>query len=83
MGVGKYSPTVNYAYCRDQHWFERLESEEDWHDDEGYDSYGYHRDTRLDRAGYPERAYLISQELYESVLDDWVFDGIRPVEKQI
>lgn len=87
MGAGKYSPTVTAAYMKDQEWHRKLQSEEDWHDDEGYDSYGYHKETELDRAGFSEWDYLGSGEwigeeychpLLEDVYSEWGFDGVRP-----
>ena len=87
MGAGKYSPTVTRAYMQDQEWHRKLQTETDWHDDEGYDSYGYHRDTELDRAGYSELDYLssgrwddedFSYPLYDNVYSEWRFDGVRP-----
>ena len=91
MGVGKYSPTVSAAYARDQKWHNKLCQPLEWHDDEGYDSYGYHMETDKDRAGYTENEYLGGGEwidgmeyrnsLYENVMDDWTYDGVRPVRK--
>ena len=91
MGVGKYSPTVTVAYLRDQEWHSRLQTEMDWYDDEGYDNYGYHRDTKLDRAGHTENDYLscgewIEEEycypLYDNILNQWAYDGTRPVKRK-
>ncbi len=88
MGVGKYSPTVCAAYGADQEWHRKLRTEETCCDDEGYDSYGYHELTGFDRAGNTEWDYLSTFEtngndfcysLYEWVLGDWTFDGVRPV----
>jgi hypothetical protein len=50
MGVGKYSPTVSAAYGADQEWHRKLRPEDDWYDDEGYDSYGYHKESEKDPA---------------------------------
>jgi len=60
MGVGKYSPTVHHWYSKDQTWHDRHKDNpaEDWYDRDGYDQYGYHKDTDLDRAGYSELDYL-------------------------
>lgn len=91
MGVGKYSPTVTVAYLRDQEWHSRLQTEMDWHDDEGYDSYGYHKETKQDRAGYTEGDYIGDCEyvgdncyarLYDTVDSEWTFDGTRPVKRK-
>ena len=88
MSVGKYSPTVSASYGADQEWHRKLQTEEDWHDDEGYDKYGYHKDTELDRAGYSEDDYMsgytsyknhIHHYLVEDVGYEWTFDGTRPV----
>jgi hypothetical protein len=90
MGVGKYSPTVSAAYARDQEWHRKLQTAEDWHDDEGYDSYGYHRDTELDRAGFSEWDYMSTFEtdgnefyhsLYDHIINEWTFDGVRPIKR--
>jgi hypothetical protein len=91
MGVGKYSPTVTAAYQTQSDWHRKLQTEDSWYDDEGYDSYGYHKDTELDRAGYTEWDYLADckcignhtiAELLESVYEEWTFDGVRPVERK-
>ena len=91
MGVGKYSPTVTSAYMVDQEWHRKLQTETDWYDDEGYDSYGYHKDTEQDRAGYTEWDYLddceyVNDNCYTRLLDavysDWGFDGTRPVKRK-
>lgn len=58
MGVGKYSPTVNYWYRKDQKWHDKHCAIDEWIDRDGYDSYGYHHETKLDRAGYSEYDYL-------------------------
>lgn len=85
MSVGKYSPTVSAAYAKDQKWHDKLQTEETWYDDEGYDSYGYHGKTEKDRAGYTEWDYLGTYDedncywLYDNILTDWTFDGVRPV----
>lgn len=85
MSVGKYSPTVSSWYRRDQEWHRKHCAENEWYDRDGYDSYGYHRDTDKDRAGYTEWDYLgdgrwinlntdyerFAYELYEDVASDW------------
>ena len=91
MSIGKYSPTVSAAYARDQKWHDKLCGPLEWYDDEGYDSYGYHKDTDKDRAGYTENEYLGGGEwiddeyrhpLYENVMDEWTYDGVRPVRRK-
>jgi hypothetical protein len=85
MGVGKYSPTVSNWYRRDQKWHEKHCAENEWYDRDGYDSYGYHRDTEQDRAGYTEWDYLgdgkwadeglateeYVYDLYDYVMGEW------------
>lgn len=85
MGVGKYSPTVSSWYRRDQKWHARHCAEDQWIDRDGYDSYGYHHETQLDRAGYTEWDYLgdgkwidegtdqeeYVYELYAYVISEW------------
>ena len=94
MGAGKYSPTVSKAYARDQKWHDNLCQPLEWNDDEGYDSYGYHKDTDKDRAGYTENDYLSAQQwdwetdapsnhLLETVYDEWTYDGVRPVKRRV
>lgn len=70
MSIGKYSPTVSMWYARDQEWFEKNGGhctvynaageviDYTLYDKDGYDSYGYHKDTELDRAGNYENDYL-------------------------
>jgi hypothetical protein len=92
MGVGKYSPTVTAAYAADQDWHDKLCDDGEWIDRDGYDSYGYHRDSGKDRAGYTELDYMASGQwdddlsdfvypLDDDVSRDWTFDGIRPVRR--
>lgn len=86
MGIGKYSPTVSRWYSMDQGWFEKHSDKDAWIDHDGYDQYGYHDVTGLDRAGYKEEDYydgewvVIDSEtgkeewiytLYPQVYDDW------------
>jgi hypothetical protein len=87
---GKYSPTVNAAYRRDQFWWDKYaaNSNESYptYDPEGYDSYGYNKDD-CDRAGNFEHDYYLDDEhggnsKYEYALDVWGFDGIKPIVKQ-
>jgi hypothetical protein len=91
MGVGKYSPTVSAAYGADQEWHRKLLVNDEQYDDEGYDRYGYNWPEEKDRAGNTEWDYLSTFEtngndfcysLYEWVLGDWTFDGVRPVERK-
>ena len=85
MGVGKYSPTVSTWYRRDRTWHERHCEPGRWIDRDGYDSYGYHHETELDRAGYSEWDYLgdgkwvrygddeeeFVYQLYEMIACEW------------
>lgn len=86
MGCGKYSPTVSASYANDQEWWEKHKANpEDLYDRDGYDWYGYHHETELDRAGYTEWDYLDSGRweddhlptryywypLYERVAGEW------------
>lgn len=83
MGVGKYSPTVSKAYQNDQKWWEKnggdvaKEGKESWHDNDGYDSYGYNKND-VDRAGNTESDYLTNYDvdyeqytLAESTYEQW------------
>lgn len=77
---GKYSPTVNTAYARDQEWHDRLRGDEPVYDVDGYDSYGYDRNDR-DRAGVHEFDYpAMDSEDFCCMCGDWDFDGVRPVK---
>ena len=85
MGVGKYSPTVNTWYLKDQTWHDRHCEPNSFVDRDGYDMYGYHHETELDRAGYSEWDYLgdgkwvcagteweeYVYDLYTDVAHDW------------
>lgn len=85
---GKYSPTVSHAYMQDQEWWRRYSREaEQWtqYDPEGYDSYGYDKDG-VDRQGHHESAYYADDDewgnrAFERALDEWAFDGTKPVRK--
>ena len=89
MARGKYSPTVNNAYFRDQNWFKKY-SQGQAYDPEGYDSYGYDINDQ-DRAGNNEFDYLPNNapwdtdmdfnHLYDDALDQWTFDGVKPVKR--
>jgi hypothetical protein len=88
MARGKYSPTVNHAYWKDQEWWHKYSREAEeftLYDPEGYDSYGYN-EAGLDRAGNSEFAYYGNDNdsgenyLYDSVADAWGFDGEKPVK---
>ena len=81
MGVGKYSPTVVAAYAADQDWHKKLCPEDDWYDDEGYDSYGYHKDTEKDRADGTWWDYVTDNNMYEKAMHAWGFNGVRPYPK--
>ena len=60
---GKYSPTVNEAYMKDQEWWNKYAyanvtgDEFVQYDPEGYDRYGYNKDD-VDRAGNNEFDYI-------------------------
>jgi hypothetical protein len=80
MSCGKYSPTVSRWYMIDQDWHDKHCEPGEWIDRDGYDSYGYHHETELDRAGYTELDYLQSGQLiddeysyplYEDVFFEW------------
>jgi hypothetical protein len=88
---GKYSPTVNAAYRKDQEWFtkfaatKQVTNRDFWtqYDPEGYDSYGYD-ENEVDRAGNEEHVYYEDDEFgenwrYNQALNDWRFDGTKPV----
>ena len=91
---GKYSPTVSYAYTMDQRWWDKYSGQTDtvWnqYDPEGYDSYGYNAED-MDRAGNYEHEYYSNDEgdgiwdgenwAYNRALDEWSFDGVKPVKK--
>ncbi len=51
--IGKYSPTI-YGIA------EKIPYDENGIDPDGYDTYGYHHETELDRAGYSENDYLVA-----------------------
>lgn len=84
---GKYSPTVSAAYMWTPNWFEHY-SQGERYDPDGFDSYGYDDDD-VDRAGNHELDYAMGQTIngeyvdvndaYEQVLDDWGFDGNKPI----
>jgi hypothetical protein len=92
---GKYSPTVNLAYMKDQEWWRKYSYDrqpgDNWiqYDPEGYDSYGYNKDD-VDRAGNSEYMYYSDDfnfdddgfgenYRYNQALEDWGFDGVKPV----
>ncbi len=81
---GKYSPTVNEAYRKDQNWHSNYANGEIY-DPEGFDSYGYNQEG-YDRAGNSEEDYYASSDdeqwgssEYDLVHEDWCFDGIKPI----
>lgn len=89
MSCGKYSPTVTGWYVRDPKWHDLHCDSEQWYDREGYDAYGYHRETERDREGYTEWDYLgsgvwIGDEycypLYEAVGHKWWFMPLPTVD---
>jgi hypothetical protein len=89
---GKYSPTVTAAYMADQHWWSLYAAKcKEWtqYDPEGYDSYGYNVNGE-DRAGNQEYVYYENNAnwdggdynwRYDQALDEWGFDGTKPVLK--
>lgn len=61
------------------------------YDVDGFDSYGYNKHD-VDRAGNEETEYYMGYEdedgvyhdvnhAYDSALDEWKFDGVRPVRR--
>ena len=92
---GKYSPTVSCAYMKDQSWWDKYayagktSDEFVQYDPEGYDSYGYNAED-MDRAGNYEHEYYSNDEgegiwdgenwAYNRALDEWGFDGVKPVK---
>lgn len=61
MALGKYSPTVKWAYDAHQDWYENYagvdqDGCENQYDPEGYDMYGYNKNM-IDRAGNSEDEY--------------------------
>jgi hypothetical protein len=91
---GKYSPTVSAAYRRAPWWWDKYASSTGQryvaYDPEGYDSYGYNEND-VDRAGNQEYEYysndapfeldLDYNNKYDDALDEWGFDGVKPVRK--
>lgn len=90
---GKYSPTVTAAYMADQEWWHKYSREAEEftnYDPEGYDSYGYDVNDK-DRAGNWECSYYENNNpdrdgedynwAYNAVLEEWRFDGVKPVRK--
>lgn len=81
--ISPFSPTVKNAYVQKSNWFCSMTNYGET-DKEGYNSYGYHCETRLDRAGYSANDYLKSAEyfenagyysaLYEQVEQEWHLD---------
>ena len=90
---GKYSPTVSAAYMKDQDWWRKYTGENEYtynqYDPEGFDSYGYDKND-VDRAGNHEFDYVHNDgdynrdedynNAYDQALDDWTFDGVKPVK---
>lgn len=61
MALGKYSPTVKWAYDAHQDWYENYAGVDQYgcenqYDPEGYDMYGYNKNM-IDRAGNSEDEY--------------------------
>lgn len=86
MMRGKYSPTVVVAYARNQKWHMNYMSLGCCiYDPEGYDSYGYNS-SGFDRAGNHQNNYIDTDEYgtnwwYDQTLDEWDFDGVKPVKR--
>lgn len=82
----KYSPTVYAAYKANQQWFKRYsdyDSQPDnWfiYDPDGFDSYGYD-ENEIDRAGNHVDDYIVDEDLYNTALNAWGFNGTHPVKK--
>ena len=94
---GKYSPTVSFAYSRDQEWHVKYMAQVpevpgvyNQYDPEGYDSYGYN-EAEYDRAGNREDDYYGNDgdydldedfnHAYDAGWAEWGFDGIKPVKR--
>lgn len=60
-----FSPTVINAYKNIQNWFSS-NSQYSEIDSEGYDGYGYHSETKKDRAGFTREQYLKDAEYFEN-----------------
>lgn len=81
---GKYSPTVEAAYKANQYWWKKYAGQ-CLYDPEGFDCYGYDMND-IDRAGHAEHVYYESDEFgenwrYNQALEDWGFDGVKPVRR--
>ena len=91
----QYSPTVRAAYSKDRNWFKKYSDYDNqpvaWfiYDPEGYDQCGYDEDE-IDRAGKTPADYFYltddgiddeCNELYEDTVNEWSFDGVKPVRK--
>lgn len=80
---GKYSPTVCAAYRTNQSWFQNYrDSGQVNYDPEGFDAYGYN-DIGLDREVHEEHEYYSNSELYSRLINDWIFDGTKPVLRSV
>lgn len=91
---GKYSPTVNAAYRKNQNWWDEYTKNNEYdysaYDPEGYDSYGYDKDD-MDRAGNYEYEYYCNDSedpeyadyniKYDDALSEWEFDGVKPIKR--
>ena len=60
-----FSPTVVNAYKNFQSWFTK-NSQYTEVDSEGYDAYGYHIETKKDRAGFTREQYQNNAEYFEN-----------------
>jgi hypothetical protein len=80
MSIGKYSPTVQYAYKQDHQWFEKyIDPENRPYDKDGFDQYGYDK-KGVDRAGYTEYDYQTAEmdaDIFYDVLMQYA--GYNPI----
>ena len=87
-----YSPTVLNAFEKNPSWFVIQNAYEEF-DSDGYNAFGYHKDTLKDRAGYSAQDYINSMEyfenygydsiLYHDVKKQWIFDNNNKIKHQI
>lgn len=60
-----YSPTVITAFEQKPDWFVANNGYNEF-DKDGYNAFGYHKDTLKDRAGYSTQDYVNSLEYFEN-----------------
>lgn len=80
--ITAFSPTVKQAYQQKSDWFS-ISSKHTGIDEQGYNGYGYHNQTGLDRAGFSHEDYINNAEyfenagyyspLYEQIESEWHF----------